>query len=108
MGTDGLGSAWLSDRAICAHLIHAGRYLWAYLQRPILRGRYDGRAAKPAHSGGDDPDARKVVPGSSNLGKLVVSSIRLMMAMNLGHTLEGSYADVIATKATNSPAPYII
>src|SRR5260364_213068 len=65
MGTDGLGSAWLSDRAICAHLIHAGRYLWAYLQRPILRGRYDGRAAKPAHSGGDDPDARKVVPGSS-------------------------------------------
>src|SRR5260363_172048 len=45
---------------------------------------------------------------AANLGKLVVSSIRLMMAMNLGHTLEGSDADVIATKATNSPAPYII
>ncbi len=31
-----------------------------------------------------------------------------MMAMNLGHTLEGSYADIIATKATNAPAPCII
>src|SRR5260363_252329 len=46
---------------------------------------------------------KKKTQETANLGKLMVSSILLMMAINLGHTLEGSYADVIATKATNSP-----
>ncbi|MEX3917871.1 hypothetical protein AB4Y43_16765 [Paraburkholderia sp. BR10872] len=54
------------------------------------------------------PTLEKSSQEAANLGKLVVSSIRLMMAMNLGHVLEGTYADVIDTKATASPAPYII
>lgn len=54
------------------------------------------------------PTLEKSSQEAANLGKLVVSSIRLMMAMNLGHRLEGTYADVIDTKATASPAPYII
>ena len=54
------------------------------------------------------PTLEKSAQEAANLGKLVVSSIRLMMAMNLGHRLEGTYEDIIDTKATNSPAPYII
>lgn len=54
------------------------------------------------------PTLEKSAQEAANLGKLVVSSIRLMMAMNLGHKLEGTYADTIDTKATRSPAPYII
>lgn len=54
------------------------------------------------------PTLEKSAQEAANLGKLVVSSIRLMMAMNLGHRLEGTYAEIIDTKATNSPAPYII
>ncbi|PMS14632.1 hypothetical protein C0Z18_30770 [Trinickia dabaoshanensis] len=54
------------------------------------------------------PTLEKSAQEAANLGKLIVSSIRLMMAMNLGHKLEGTYADVIDTKATRSPAPYII
>lgn len=54
------------------------------------------------------PTLEKSSQEAANLGKLVISSIRLMMAMNLGHRLEGTYADIIDTKATASPAPYII
>ncbi|QBY56046.1 hypothetical protein [Cupriavidus oxalaticus] len=54
------------------------------------------------------PTLEKSAQEAANLGKLVVASIRLMMAMNLGHRLEGTYAEIIDTKATNSPAPYII
>jgi intracellular multiplication protein IcmO len=54
------------------------------------------------------PTLEKSSQEAANLGKLVVSSIRLMMAMNLGHKLEGTYKDIIDTKATKSPAPYII
>lgn len=54
------------------------------------------------------PTLEKSAQEAANLGKLIVSSIRLMMAMNLGHKLEGTYAEVIDTKATRSPAPYII
>src|SRR5260364_70324 len=107
MGTDGLGSAWLSDRAICAHLIHAGRYLWAYLQDQYSEVDMMDVLLNRRILVVMIPTLEKSSQEAANLGKLVVSSIRLMMAMNLGHTLEGSYADVIATKATNSPAPYI-
>lgn len=54
------------------------------------------------------PTLEKSSQEASNLGKLVVSMIRLMMAMNLGHRLEGTYKDIIDTKATKSPAPYIL
>lgn len=54
------------------------------------------------------PTLEKSSQEAANLGKLVVSSIRLMMAMNLGHKLEGTYKNIIDSKATKSPAPYII
>src|SRR5260363_419811 len=99
MGTDGLGSAWLSDRAICAHLsmlvdtyghIFKDQYSEVDMMDVLLNRRILVVMI---------PTLEKSAQEAANLGKLVVSSIRLMMAMNLGHTLEGSYADVIATKA---------
>ncbi|MES2212026.1 MAG: TraM recognition domain-containing protein [Pseudomonadota bacterium] len=43
----------------------------------------------------------------SNLGKIIVASIKAMMAAGLGDEVEGSYQDVILRKPTNSPAPYV-
>lgn len=42
-----------------------------------------------------------------NLGKIIVASIKQMMATGLGDTLEGDYTDIIEIKPTNSPAPYM-
>ena len=41
-----------------------------------------------------------------NLGKIIVASLKQMMATGLGDTLEGDYSDIIEIKPTNSPAPY--
>lgn len=54
------------------------------------------------------PALEKSAQEAANLGKLVISSIKLMMAMNLGHKLEGTYQEIVETKATTSSAPYII
>lgn len=43
----------------------------------------------------------------SNLGKIVVSSLKAMMAAGLGDEVEGDYRDVIERKPTNAPTPYI-
>src|SRR3989338_6285918 len=43
----------------------------------------------------------------SNLGKIVVSSLKAMMAAGLGEEVEGDYRDVILRKPTNAPTPYI-
>ena len=43
----------------------------------------------------------------SNLGKVVVSSIRAMMASGLGEDVEGDYRTVIQRKPTNSPTPFV-
>lgn len=43
----------------------------------------------------------------SNLGKLIVASLKAMMAAGLGSQVEGSYRDVIERKPTNSPTPYL-
>lgn len=43
----------------------------------------------------------------SNLGKIIVSSLKAMMAAGLGDEVEGSYQDVILRKPTNSPSPYV-
>ncbi|NCX93304.1 MAG: phosphoesterase, partial [Gammaproteobacteria bacterium] len=43
----------------------------------------------------------------SNLGKLVIASLRAMLASGLGDKLEGDYADVIETKPTNSSTPFL-
>lgn len=43
----------------------------------------------------------------SNLGKIIIASLKVMMASGLGETVEGDYRDVVLRKPTNSPAPYM-
>ncbi len=43
----------------------------------------------------------------SNLGKIIVSSLKAMMAAGLGEDVEGDYRDVIERKPTNAPTPYL-
>jgi intracellular multiplication protein IcmO len=43
----------------------------------------------------------------SNLGKIIVSSLKAMMAAGLGEDVEGDYRDVILRKPTNAPTPYM-
>lgn len=41
-----------------------------------------------------------------NLGKIIVSSLKEMMATGLGSLIEGDWSEVIDAKPTNSPSPY--
>lgn len=43
----------------------------------------------------------------ANLGKIIVASLKAMMASGLGDQVEGSYQDVIKRKPTNAPTPYL-
>lgn len=43
----------------------------------------------------------------SNLGKIIVSSLKAMMAQGLGEDVEGDYRDVILRKPTYAPTPYM-
>ncbi len=43
----------------------------------------------------------------SNLGKIIIASLKAMMAAGLGDAVEGDYRDVIQRKPTNSPTPYL-
>ncbi len=43
----------------------------------------------------------------SNLGKIIVASLKSMMASGLGEEVEGKYADVVLRKPTNSRAPFV-
>jgi len=43
----------------------------------------------------------------SNLGKIIVASLKAMMAAGLGEGVEGSYQQVIERKPTNSPTPFL-
>jgi intracellular multiplication protein IcmO len=43
----------------------------------------------------------------SNLGKIIVASIKAMMAAGLGEDVEGTYQDIIQRKPTNSPTPFV-
>jgi intracellular multiplication protein IcmO len=43
----------------------------------------------------------------SNLGKIIVSSLKAMMAAGLGEEVEGEYRDVIERKPTNAPTPFM-
>ncbi|MHC8403561.1 TraM recognition domain-containing protein [Pseudomonas sp. MDT1-17] len=54
------------------------------------------------------PSLEKSASEAAALGKLYISSIRLMMAQNLGYRLEGTKAEVLDAKATNAPNPYVI
>lgn len=41
------------------------------------------------------------------LGKVIIASLRAMMAAGLGESVEGSYREVITRKPTNAPTPYM-
>lgn len=43
----------------------------------------------------------------SNLGKVIVASLKAMMAAGLGDQVEGDFRDVIERKPTNAPTPYM-
>src|SRR3989339_319188 len=43
----------------------------------------------------------------ANLGKVIVASLRVMMAAGLGDAVEGEYADLVSSKPTNAATPYL-
>lgn len=43
----------------------------------------------------------------ANLGKVIIASLKAMMAAGLGDEVEGSYRDLIERKPTTSPTPFI-
>lgn len=43
----------------------------------------------------------------SNLGKIIVASLKAMMAAGLGEEVEGDYRDVVLRKPTTSPSPFV-
>jgi len=43
----------------------------------------------------------------SNLGKVIIASLKAMMAAGLGDTVEGTYREVITRKPTNALTPYM-
>lgn len=43
----------------------------------------------------------------SNLGKIIVASLKSMLAAGLGEDVEGEYRDVVQRKPTNAPTPYL-
>jgi intracellular multiplication protein IcmO len=53
------------------------------------------------------PALEKSTDELSNLGKIIVSSLKAMMAAGLGEDVEGDYRDVILRKPTNAPTPYM-
>ncbi len=53
------------------------------------------------------PALEKSTDELANLGKIIVACLKQMMAQALGATIEGSYAEVVETKPTNSPVPFM-
>ena len=43
----------------------------------------------------------------SNLGKVIIASLKAMMAAGLGEEVEGNYRDLITRKPTNAATPYM-
>lgn len=43
----------------------------------------------------------------ANLGKVIIASLRAMMAAGLGDSVEGDYRDLVQRKPTNAPTPYL-
>src|SRR3990167_9416436 len=43
----------------------------------------------------------------ANLGKVIIASLKAMMAAGLGESVEGSYREVIVRKPTNANTPYM-
>lgn len=53
------------------------------------------------------PALEKAPEELANLGKVIIASLKAMMAAGLGDEVEGSYADLIKRKPTNAPTPYL-
>ena len=53
------------------------------------------------------PALEKAPDELANLGKIIIASLKAMMAAGLGDEVEGDYRDVILRKPTNSPTPYV-
>jgi intracellular multiplication protein IcmO len=43
----------------------------------------------------------------ANLGKIIIASLKAMMAAGLGDSVEGSYEELIKRKPTNAPTPFV-
>jgi intracellular multiplication protein IcmO len=54
------------------------------------------------------PSLEKSAQEAENLGKLAIACLRVMMGKNLGSEIEGVRAELIDSKATASPYPYVI
>lgn len=53
------------------------------------------------------PALEKAPEELSNLGKVIIASLKAMMAAGLGESVEGTYKEVVQRKPTNSPTPYM-
>lgn len=53
------------------------------------------------------PALEKAPEELSNLGKIIVASLKAMMASGLGEEVEGTHAEVIEKKITTSPTPFL-
>lgn len=53
------------------------------------------------------PALEKAPDELANLGKVIIASLKAMMAAGLGESVEGTYREVIVRKPTNSPNPYM-
>lgn len=54
------------------------------------------------------PSLEKSSQEAENLGKLAIACLRVMMGKNLGAEIEGTRADLIGSKATAAPYPYLV
>lgn len=53
------------------------------------------------------PALEKAPDELANLGKVIIASLKAMMAAGLGESVEGTFKEVITRKPTNSPTPYM-
>lgn len=53
------------------------------------------------------PALEKAPDELANLGKVIIASLKAMMAAGLGESVEGTYKEVITRKPTNSLTPYM-
>lgn len=53
------------------------------------------------------PALEKSRPELANLGKIIVAGMKGMMGSNLGSKLEGSKQELLDSRATNSPSPFV-
>lgn len=53
------------------------------------------------------PAFEKSTEELSNLGKVIISSLKAMLAAGLGEDVEGEYRDIVQRKPTNAPTPFM-